>query len=328
MRARPEPGMSRGNEAREPDRPSPAPGFDWQDPLRIEDELDESERLIRDTAADYARERLMPRILEAHRHERFDPEIMREMGALGLLGSTLEGYGCAGVNYVSYGLVAREIERIDSAYRSALSVQSSLTMYPIYVYGSEAQRRKYLHGLAKGTLLGCFGLTEPDAGSDPAGMKTRARAVDGGFVLRGTKDLDQPRTLRRSVRGVGQGRAGRTPRLPPGEGHAGLERASDRRQVLATCFADRPDRDGRCVRARRKPSPRRERHEGAIHLPHPGPLRNLLGRDGRGGILLARGTGVHLGTPSVRPAACRHPARAEEACGHADRNRARPARRA
>ena len=179
--------MSSIGDARDAARPSAAPGFDWQDPLRLEDELDESERLVRDTAADYARERLMPRILEAHRHERFDPEIMREMGALGLLGSTLEGYGCAGVNYVSYGLVAREIERVDSAYRSALSVQSSLTMYPIYTYGNEAQRQKYLPGLAKGTLLGCFGLTEPDAGSDPGGMKTRARAVEGGFVLRGTK---------------------------------------------------------------------------------------------------------------------------------------------
>ena len=187
MQIRPEPHVSSLVHARDTERLPAAPGFDWQDPLRIGDELDESERLVRDTTADYARERLMPRILEAHRHERFDPEIMREMGALGLLGSTLEGYGCAGVNYVSYGLVAREIERVDSAYRSALSVQSSLVMYPIHTYGSEAQRQKYLPGLAKGTLLGCFGLTEPDAGSDPAGMTTRAKAVDGGFVIRGTK---------------------------------------------------------------------------------------------------------------------------------------------
>ena len=187
MQAQPEPRTSRIDDAREALRPTSTPRFDWRDPLRIEDELDESERLIRDSAADYARERLMPRILEAHRHERFDPEIMREMGALGLLGSTIEGYGCAGVNYVSYGLVAREIERVDSAYRSAISVQSSLVMYPIHAYGTEAQRRKYLPDLARGALLGCFGLTEPDAGSDPAGMKTRAKAVDGGFVLRGTK---------------------------------------------------------------------------------------------------------------------------------------------
>ena len=166
---------------------SPPPPFDWRDPLGIEEELDEAERLIRDTAAGYAEERLMPRVLEAHRHERFDPEILREMGALGLLGATLEGYGCAGVNQVSYGLVAREIERVDSGYRSALSVQSSLVMYPIHAFGSEAQRQKYLPGLARGALIGCFGLTEPDAGSDPAAMGTRAREVEGGFVLRGAK---------------------------------------------------------------------------------------------------------------------------------------------
>ena len=187
MQLQPDLRTSGNDDAPEAEGPTSALRFDWRDPLRIEDELDESERLIRESAADYAQERLMPRILEAHRHERFDPEVMREMGALGLLGSTIEGYGCAGVNYVSYGLVAREIERVDSAYRSALSVQSSLTIYPIHTYGSEAQRQKYLPGLAKGTLLGCFGLTEPDAGSDPAGMRTRAKAVDGGYVLRGTK---------------------------------------------------------------------------------------------------------------------------------------------
>ena len=180
---RPEPG-GKGARSRSG---SPPPAFDWRDPLGIEEELDEAERLIRDTAAGYAEERLMPRVLEAHRHERFDPEILREMGALGLLGATLEGYGCAGVNQVSYGLVAREIERVDSGYRSALSVQSSLVMYPIHAFGSEAQREKYLPGLARGALIGCFGLTEPDAGSDPAAMSTRARAVEGGFVLRGAK---------------------------------------------------------------------------------------------------------------------------------------------
>jgi glutaryl-CoA dehydrogenase len=129
----------------------------------------------------------MPRILEAHRHEHFDPEILKEMGALGFLGATLEGYGCAGVSYVCYGLLAREVERVDSGYRSAMSVQSSLVMYPIHAYGSEAQREKYLPGLARGELVGCFGLTEPDAGSDPGGMRTRARRVDGGYVLDGAK---------------------------------------------------------------------------------------------------------------------------------------------
>ena len=163
--------------------------FQWDDPLLLEEQLTEDERLIRDTARGYAREKLSPRVKMAFRNETFDPAIMREMGELGLLGATLpEQYGGAGANYVSYGLVAREIERVDSGYRSAMSVQSSLVMYPIHAYGSEAQRRKYLPGLASGKLIGCFGLTEPDAGSDPGGMITRAeKAPGGGYVLRGTK---------------------------------------------------------------------------------------------------------------------------------------------
>ncbi len=162
--------------------------FDWADPFLLEEELDESQKLIRDTARQYAQEKLMPRILEANRHEVFDREILREMGALGLLGCTLpEAYGCAGVDYVSYGLVAREIERVDSSYRSAMSVQSSLVMFPIWAYGSEEQRRRFLPALARGELVGCFGLTEPDQGSDVAGMKTRARCVSGGWRLSGSK---------------------------------------------------------------------------------------------------------------------------------------------
>jgi len=162
--------------------------FDWQDPMFLEQQLDEDERMIRDAAREYCQQRLMPRILKAHRDESFDREIMNEFGELGLLGSTLpEDYGCAGVNYVSYGLVAREVERVDSGYRSAMSVQSSLVMYPIYAYGSEEQRQKYLPALARGEQVGCFGLTEPDAGSDPASMKTTATAVDGGYRLKGAK---------------------------------------------------------------------------------------------------------------------------------------------
>ena len=161
--------------------------FSWDDPLRFDELLDDDERQIRDMTRDYAQEKLMPRILEANRHERFDRAIVTEMGALGLLGSTIHGYGCAGVNYVSYGLVAREIERVDSSYRSVLSVQSSLVMYPIYAYGSEAQRTKYLPRLASGELLGCFGLTEPDHGSDPGSMTSRARRTDGGYRLSGSK---------------------------------------------------------------------------------------------------------------------------------------------
>ncbi|HYZ87752.1 MAG TPA: acyl-CoA dehydrogenase [Myxococcales bacterium] len=161
--------------------------FAWEDPLRLEDQLSDDERRIRDSARDYAQEKLMPRILEANRHERFDREILLEMGELGFLGSTLTGYGCAGVNYVSYGLVAREIERVDSGYRSAMSVQSSLVMYPIHAYGTEEQRRRFLPRLATGELVGCFGLTEPNHGSDPGSMESRARKDRGGYVLRGEK---------------------------------------------------------------------------------------------------------------------------------------------
>ena len=163
--------------------------FQWDDPLLLEDQLTEDERLIRDTARGYAQEKLAPRVTMAYRNETFDPAVMREMGELGLLGSTLpEQYGGAGANYVSYGLVAREVERVDSGYRSAMSVQSSLVMYPIHAYGSEAQRKKFLPGLAAGKLIGCFGLTEPDAGSDPGGMITRAAAQKGGgYKLTGAK---------------------------------------------------------------------------------------------------------------------------------------------
>ena len=170
-------------------RPTEArPVFDWADPFRLGDQLDESERLIRDAAADYCQNGLMPRVLEANRHEVFDQEIMTELGALGFLGSTLpEAYGGADASYVAYGLIAREVERVDSGYRSAMSVQSSLVMHPIHAYGDEAQRRKFLPKLAKGELVGCFGLTEPDHGSDPGGMTTKARKAPGGFRLSGAK---------------------------------------------------------------------------------------------------------------------------------------------
>jgi glutaryl-CoA dehydrogenase len=161
--------------------------FNWEDPFLLEQQLEEEERLVRDTARGYAQEKLAPRVREAYRTETTDPAIFREMGELGLLGSTIEGYGCPGVGYVSYGLIAREVERVDSGYRSMMSVQSSLVMYPIYAYGSEAQREKYLPRLATGEWIGCFGLTEPDHGSDPGGMVTRARSVDGGYSLSGAK---------------------------------------------------------------------------------------------------------------------------------------------
>jgi len=162
--------------------------FVWDDPLLLSESLTEEERMVRDTAAAYCQDKLLPRVIEANRHERFDREIMREMGDLGFLGSTLpEAYGGAGVGYVSYGLIAREVERVDSGYRSAMSVQSSLVMYPIYAYGTEEQRLRWLPGLAKGELVGAFGLTEPDAGSDPGSLRTRARSVDGGYRLTGNK---------------------------------------------------------------------------------------------------------------------------------------------
>ncbi len=161
--------------------------FQWDDPLLLEQELTEDERLIRDTARQYAQEKLMPRIRDWNRHEHFDPVVMREMGDLGFLGAQLEGYGCAGIGYVAYGLIMRELERVDTAFRSACSVQSTLSMVPIYAYGTEAQRNKYLPKMAKGELLGCFGLTEPDHGSDPGSMTSRARKADGGYLLTGTK---------------------------------------------------------------------------------------------------------------------------------------------
>jgi glutaryl-CoA dehydrogenase len=167
---------------------SSAAVFRWDDPLRFDDQLNEDERLIRDTARAYAQDKLLPRVIEAYMEEKTDPAIFTEMGELGLLGVTLpEAYGGAGASYVSYGLVAREIERVDSGFRSMMSVQSSLCMYPIYAYGDEAQRLKYLPKLASGEWIGCFGLTEPDAGSDPAGMKTRAEKIADGYRLTGSK---------------------------------------------------------------------------------------------------------------------------------------------
>ncbi len=171
-----------------PKKSTDKPRFQWEDALLLEDALTEEERMVRDAAHAYCQDKLMPRILEANRHETFDREIMNEFGELGFLGSTLpEEYGCAGVNHVCYGLIAREVERVDSGYRSALSVQSSLVMWPIYAYGSEEQRVKYLPKLATGEWVGAFGLTEPDHGSDPGSMVTRAKSVDGGYQLNGAK---------------------------------------------------------------------------------------------------------------------------------------------
>ena len=161
--------------------------LNWQDPFELDSQLSEEQRMVRDSAKQYAQNSLAPRVKQAFREESTDPNIFREMGEMGLLGATIDGYGCPGVDYVCYGLIAREIERVDSGYRSMMSVQSSLVMYPIHAYGTEEQREKYLPKLATGEWIGCFGLTEPDHGSDPGGMVTRAKAVDGGYRLTGSK---------------------------------------------------------------------------------------------------------------------------------------------
>lgn len=161
--------------------------YRWDDPLFFDEQLNEEERMIRDAARTFAQEKLQPKVINAFHNEHPDPDIMHEMGKAGFLGATIEGYGCAGINYVAYGLVARELERVDSGYRSLMSVQSSLAMYAIYAYGNEAQKDAYLEAMAQGKLIGCFGLTEPNHGSDPAGMETRAKTVANGYILQGTK---------------------------------------------------------------------------------------------------------------------------------------------
>lgn len=166
---------------------STRPSFDWEDPLLLRDQLTDEERMVTDSARQFFQKELMPGILEANRNENFDRNIMRQMGEMGLLGVTIDGYGCAGLSSVAYGLIAKEVEAVDSGYRSAMSVQSSLVMHPIWAYGTEEQKEKYLPKLATGEYVGCFGLTEPDSGSDPASMSTRARAVDGGYELTGNK---------------------------------------------------------------------------------------------------------------------------------------------
>ncbi len=183
---RPEEAEAKATEDR-PDKARKLGPFKWDDALLLEGQLSEDERAIRDAAHNYCQEKLFTRVLEANRHEKFHREIMNEMGEMGFLGATLDSHGCAGVGYVAYGLIAREVERVDSGYRSAFSVQSSLVMYPIWAFGSEASKDKFLPKLRSGEFVGCFGLTEPDAGSDPASMRTRAKSVDGGFLLNGSK---------------------------------------------------------------------------------------------------------------------------------------------
>ena len=226
--------------------------FNWEDPLDLEGELSEEERMVRDTARGYAQEKLFPRVLKAYREESFDREIMREMGALGLIGATVpEEYGGAGLGYVCYGLIAREVENVDSGYRSAMSVQSSLVMHPIYSYGSEAQRRRYLPKLASGEMVGCFGLTEPDYGSDPGSMVTRAEKVAGGYALNGAKMWITNSPIA-DIAVVWAKLDGVDPRLHRGARHERLLHAEDRGQAVAARLGHRRDRAGECRRCRKR----------------------------------------------------------------------------
>ena len=301
--------------------PQPSkPVFDWEDPLALEEALTEDERMVRDSAHDYCQEKLMPRILEANRNERFDAEILREMGALGFLGSTIDGYGCAGVNYVCYGLVAREVERVDSSYRSAMSVQSSLVMHPIHAYGNEAQREKYLPRLARGDLVGCFGLTEPDVGSDPAGMKTRARESDGGYRLRGAKTwitnapvADVFIVWAKDEEGIVRG-------FILEKGMKGLTAPKIEGKILSARVEYRPDSDGRRVRTRGKPVTGRDGFERTVRMLNSRPLRYLLGGAWRSRVLLARSQSIYARSATIRTPPRREPAHPKEARGHANRD--------
>ena len=309
------------------DKPASA-SFQWDDPFLLDEQLTEDERMIRDTARAYAQDKLLPRVTKAYLEEKTDREIFNEMGELGLIGITLpEEYGCANAGYVAYGLVAREIERVDSGYRSMNSVQSSLVMYPIYAYGDENQRKKYLPKLASGEWVGCFGLTEPDAGSDPGGMKTRAEKVSDGYRLTGSKMWISNAPIAdvfvvwaksaahdNQIRGFILEKGMKGLSAPKIGGKLSL-RASITGEVVM---------DGVVVPEERAAA-QRLRPEGPVRLPQPRPLRHFLGRDGRGRGLHAPRPAVHARPQAVRPAARRDPAGAEEARRHADRDRAGPA---
>jgi alkylation response protein AidB-like acyl-CoA dehydrogenase len=271
-----------------------------------------------------------PRVEEAYLNEKTDPAIFREMGEAGLLGITIpEEYGGLGANYVTYGLVAREVERIDSGYRSMMSVQSSLVMYPIHAYGSEAQRKKYLPKLASGEWIGCFGLTEPDAGSDPGGMKTRAEKTASGYRLNGAKMWISNAPIADVfvvwAKSAAHGNEIRGFVLE--KGMKGLSAPKIERQAVAARLDHRRDRDGQCRGRRGCAAAQRVGPQGSVRLPEPRPLRHFLGRDGRGGGLLASRPPIRPRPQAVRQAAGRHAALPEEARRHADRDRARVCRR-
>ena len=233
--------------------PGKAGHFSWEDPLLLEEQLTEDERMVRDSARAYCQDKLMPRVLEANRHEKFRPRRSSPRWASSACwAATIEGYGCAGINYVSYGLIAREVERVDSGYRSVMSVQSSLVMHPIHAYGTEEQRQKYLPKLATGEWIGCFGLTEPDYGSDPGGMETRAQKVAGGYALNGSKMWITNSPIADVFVVWAKDDEGEIRGFVLENGMKGLSAPEDRGQVQPARLDHRRDRDGRRVRARRR----------------------------------------------------------------------------
>ena len=309
--------------------PTERAAFKWDDPFLLDEQLTEDERMVRDTARAYAQDKLLPRITKAYLEEKTDREIFNEMGELGLIGITLpEEYGCANASYVAYGLVAREIERVDSGYRSMNSVQSSLVMYPIYAYGDENQRKKYLPKLATGEWVGCFGLTEPDAGSDPGGMKTRAEKVSDGYRLTGSKMWISNAPIAdvfvvwaksaahdNQIRGFILEKGMKGLSAPKIGGKLSLARLHHRR-----------GRDGRRGGAGERAVAQRVRPQGAVRLLEPCALWHFMGGNGRGGRLHASRAAIHARPQAVQPAARRNATRAKEARGHGDGDRARPAR--
>ena len=294
-----------------------SPSFVWEDPFLLEDQLTEDERAIRDVAQSFAQEQLLPGIVEAYADEKTDPGLFRKMGELGLLGVTLpEEYGCAGASYVAYGLVARAVEAVDSGYRSMMSVQSSLVMYPIYAYGDETQRKRYLPKLASGEWVGCFGLTEPDAmDPTPGSMKSRSAKKTSGAATRltGAKMWISNSTDRRCVRRVGQGNQrkrrgnGRDPGLRAQAGHAkGLSahpRSAASSRAAGPLITGEIVMDGVVLSAKkRRLLPNVSGPQGSVHLPEQRPLRHLLGRARRGRRLLPPCAAIHARQEAVQPA--------------------------
>lgn len=305
--------------------------FNWEDPLLLDQQLSEDERMVRDAASAYAQDKLQPRVQQAFREEKTDPSIFREMGELGLLGPTIpEQYGGPGLNYVSYGLIAREVERVDSWYRSMMSVQSSLVMVPINAFGSDAQKQKYLPKLARGEWIGCFGLTEPNAGSDPASMTTRAKKVDGGFSLSGTKMWISNSPIadvfvvwakleedgKDQIRGFILEKGWKGLSAPAIHGKVGLRTSITGEVVMDEVFI-----------------PEENLLPNVRGLKGPFMCLNsarygISGRARRGGSVLAHGASIHARSQAVWSSACRQPVDSKETRRYADGNRARPARRA